>query len=228
MGRSDGIEAVLRDIVRPRAAYVAVLPESVAAVETPVPARSGSPDGPDVGRSGAVPAVPGRRPAAPADRHRRAEPALPARVRLVAAVVGHRRRGLLRDPRRRPPRRRGRDPRDQPAGPPRGRRQRPDPRRLSWTRLRDRRDRRRDRGAAPDLRPGRPQRPLRQPARPPGVPAPGLRRARPLRGASRPSARLALAELRPGRCDASSPARRTTLDDRHPDRARDRACPPTT
>jgi len=34
MGRTDGIEAVLRDVVRPRAAYVAVLPESVEAVET--------------------------------------------------------------------------------------------------------------------------------------------------------------------------------------------------
>ncbi len=34
MGRSDGIEAVLRDVVRPRAAYVAVLPESVEAVRT--------------------------------------------------------------------------------------------------------------------------------------------------------------------------------------------------
>ena len=34
MGSTDGIEAILRDVVRPRAAYVAVLPESVAAVET--------------------------------------------------------------------------------------------------------------------------------------------------------------------------------------------------
>jgi ribosomal protein S18 acetylase RimI-like enzyme len=33
MGRSDGIEAVLRDVVRPRAAYVAVLPESLEAVQ---------------------------------------------------------------------------------------------------------------------------------------------------------------------------------------------------
>jgi ribosomal protein S18 acetylase RimI-like enzyme len=33
MGRADGIEAVLHDIVRPRAAYVAVLPESVEAVQ---------------------------------------------------------------------------------------------------------------------------------------------------------------------------------------------------
>ena len=33
MGRSDGIEAILRDVVRPRAAYVAVLPDSLPAVE---------------------------------------------------------------------------------------------------------------------------------------------------------------------------------------------------
>jgi len=34
MGEADGIEAVLRDIVRPRAAYVAVLPDAVEAVAT--------------------------------------------------------------------------------------------------------------------------------------------------------------------------------------------------
>ena len=34
MGRSEGIEAILRDIVRPRAAYVAVLPEALPAVES--------------------------------------------------------------------------------------------------------------------------------------------------------------------------------------------------
>lgn len=34
MGSSDGIEAIVRDVVRPRAAYVAALPEAVAAVET--------------------------------------------------------------------------------------------------------------------------------------------------------------------------------------------------
>jgi ribosomal protein S18 acetylase RimI-like enzyme len=34
MGRQDGIQAVLREVVRPRAAYVAVLPESLAAVES--------------------------------------------------------------------------------------------------------------------------------------------------------------------------------------------------
>jgi RimJ/RimL family protein N-acetyltransferase len=33
MGRPDGIEAILRDIIRPRAAYVAVLPSALHAVE---------------------------------------------------------------------------------------------------------------------------------------------------------------------------------------------------
>ncbi len=33
MGRSDGIAAILRDVMRPRAAYVAVRPENLAAIE---------------------------------------------------------------------------------------------------------------------------------------------------------------------------------------------------
>ena len=33
MGRPEGIEAILRDVVRPRAAYVAALPEALSAVE---------------------------------------------------------------------------------------------------------------------------------------------------------------------------------------------------
>jgi RimJ/RimL family protein N-acetyltransferase len=33
MGRPDGIEAILRDVIRPRAAYVAVLPSALPAVE---------------------------------------------------------------------------------------------------------------------------------------------------------------------------------------------------
>jgi ribosomal protein S18 acetylase RimI-like enzyme len=33
MGRHDGIEAILRDVIRPRAAYVATLPEALPAVE---------------------------------------------------------------------------------------------------------------------------------------------------------------------------------------------------
>jgi ribosomal protein S18 acetylase RimI-like enzyme len=34
MGRLDGIEAILRDVIRPRAAYVAVLPEALPAIES--------------------------------------------------------------------------------------------------------------------------------------------------------------------------------------------------
>ena len=33
MGRQDGIEAILRDVIRPRAAYVAALPDALSAVE---------------------------------------------------------------------------------------------------------------------------------------------------------------------------------------------------
>jgi ribosomal protein S18 acetylase RimI-like enzyme len=34
MGRDDGIEAILRDLIRPRAAYVAALPETLPAVQS--------------------------------------------------------------------------------------------------------------------------------------------------------------------------------------------------
>jgi ribosomal protein S18 acetylase RimI-like enzyme len=34
MGRSDGVEAILRDVIRPRAAYLAARPEQLPAVET--------------------------------------------------------------------------------------------------------------------------------------------------------------------------------------------------
>ena len=71
------------------------------------------------------------------------------------------------------------------------------------------------------VRPGRAQRPLRQPARPPGLPAARLHRARPVRGAARPPARVALAGPRRRRSGASSPARRPTADD-DPDRRRRR------
>src|SRR4029079_12064449 len=74
--------------------------------------------------------------------------------------------------------------------------QRPDPRRLPWTGLRDRRDRRRDGGAAPELRPGRPQRPCRQPAGDHRLSTARLCRARPLRGTPHPPTRVALARSR--------------------------------
>ena len=73
--------------------------------------------------------VPGRRPPAAPGRGRRPEPALPAGLRRPGCPsVADRRGRLLRDPRRRAPRRGGRDPRRQPAGPARRRRQRHDPR----------------------------------------------------------------------------------------------------
>jgi ribosomal protein S18 acetylase RimI-like enzyme len=43
MGRNDGIEAILRDVLRPRAAYVAALPEAVPAVEALYRADPGPP-----------------------------------------------------------------------------------------------------------------------------------------------------------------------------------------
>ena len=124
-----------------------------------------------------------------------------------------RRRRVLRPARQRPARGRGGHPRRQPGCPAGGRRQRPDPRRLPWSRLRDRGDRRRDRRAAADVRPGRAQRPLRQSARAQRLSPPRLRGTRPLRGAARPSPRLALAGPRRRRSGASSTARRSTLDD---------------
>ena len=106
-----------------------------------VPDRPWSADGPDVGRSSAFPSLPGRGPAAPAGRDRRAEPAVPARLRVVAAGLGDRGRRLLRDQGRRPPCVGGRDPRHQPGRPPGRRRQRPDAGPVSRPGLRDGRDR---------------------------------------------------------------------------------------
>jgi hypothetical protein len=54
MGRPDGIEAVLAEVIRPRAAYVAALPESLPAIATQYRHRLGCADGPDVGRPGAA------------------------------------------------------------------------------------------------------------------------------------------------------------------------------
>ena len=105
----------------------------------PLPRRSRAADGPDVGRSGAVPAVSGHGPAAPARRDRGAQPALPARFRLVAAVRARSPTASTTGCASTASSCRGRHARRQPLGPSRGRRQRPDPSRLSWPRLRDRR-----------------------------------------------------------------------------------------
>ena len=165
-------------------------------------------------------------PAPAAGRDRRAQPAVPAGLRVVAAVVsaiaegvyyGIRVNGQLVAA--------AGHARDQRAGPARRRRQRPDPCRLSRPRLRDRRDRRGDRGAAADLRPGRAQRPLRQPAR---ARTPTAGSATPSTSASRSASSTASGRRGPTsrrRCAASSPARRPTADDDRRPRPR---CPPTT
>ena len=92
MGREDGIAVILRDLIRPRVAYVAAPPAVLPGDRDRLPRRPGSDDGPDVGGPGAFPAVPGQRPAAAAGRDRRPQPAVPARLRVVAAVDGDRRR----------------------------------------------------------------------------------------------------------------------------------------
>ena len=134
--------------------------------------------------------------AAPPARSRSATSTASTSSGFAVWLPPHRdRRGrLLRDPRQRPLVAAAGTHVVSPDGAPGGRRQRPDPRRLPRSRLRHRGHRRRDRRAAADLRPGRAQRPLRQPAGAQGLPPARLPRARPLRGAPRPSA-----AARPGR-----------------------------
>ncbi len=84
MGRNDGIEAALRDLVKPRAAYVAALPDAMPAVEASYRVEAG----PQmvrmwVDRTTFRP-YPAETRTSPAGRGRRPEPALPARLRLVA------------------------------------------------------------------------------------------------------------------------------------------------
>src|SRR3954463_13875681 len=156
----------------------------------------GSVDGPDVGRSSALPPVPLERPTAAAGGGRGPPQALSARLRVVVAVLGDRRRRLLRDAGQRPAHRGRGHARRQPGSPPCRRRQRPDPRRLPGSRVRDRGHGRRDGRAPEDVRPGRAQRPLRQSTCAQCLPSARIRRPRPFRGAPRPSARFALAGLR--------------------------------
>ena len=199
-------------------AYVAALPRAAAGRRAALPRGSRAADGPDVGRPGALPAVPGDRrsgccPIEIGDLNRLYQLGL----RVVAAAVGDRRGRLLRDPRQRPARGRRRAPTSSAATA-----------RLAVVgnvlthvdyprpRLRDGGDRRRDRRAAANLRPGRAQRPRRQPAGPQRLPPPRLRRARPLRGAARPPARLALAGPRRAAPPPVRPARRPIPDDHRP------------
>ena len=91
-GRDDGIEAILRDVITPSIAYVACLPASMRAVETRYRVESG----PQmvrmwVDRETFRPALRPRRRDARAERCRRAEPSVPAWVRIVAAAPGRRR-----------------------------------------------------------------------------------------------------------------------------------------
>ena len=147
------------------------------------------------------------------DRERRAQQALPARLRVVAAVDGDRRRRVLRDARQRPAHRRGRHARRQPIGAARGRRQRPDPRRLPRPRLRDGRDRRRHRRAAADAA-TRSSSTSGPTIRPPSMPIAGS--ATPSTPASRNASSIVSAHhgrtSRP-RCAACSNARRPTAHD---------------
>ena len=83
-------------------------------------------------------------------------------------------------------------------------------------------DRRRDRRAAADVRPGRAQRPRRQPAGPQRLSPARLRRARPLRGAPRPPPRLALARPRRAAAPPLRPQGDPIPDDRHRHPARPR------
>ena len=137
--------------------------------------------------------VPGRCPQAPAGRHRRAQPAVRPRVRVVAAGQFDRRGRVLRDAASaasswRPP-----GPTSSAASARLGvvgnvltHRRVPRPR------LRHGRHGRRHGGAPADLRPGRPQRPLGQSAGAQGLPAPRLPGALPVRGAPHPPARPAV------------------------------------
>ena len=158
-GRAGGRDGVLRDVIRPRAAYLAAAPELLERGRAVYRVDAGPTDGPDVGRPDDLPARPG------------------AAIRLVPADIGDlnrlydlgltswlpvgvgRQRRLLRRPGQRPPGRRRRHPRRQ-------------PRRCGLAAvgnvlthrdyrgpgLRQGRDERRDPGAAALLRPGRAQR----------------------------------------------------------------------
>ena len=111
MGREDGIAAILRDLIRPRVAYVAAPATVPARHRDRLPRRPRARRWSGCGSTGpASDPYPATVAAPAAGRDRRAEPALPARLRLVAARERHRRGRLLRPPRQRPARRGGRAP----------------------------------------------------------------------------------------------------------------------
>ncbi len=192
MGRNDGITAILRDLIRPRAAYVASLREALPGVTAHYRVDPGPPMVRMwVDRERFRPVPVGREvsrlvPAEIGELNRLYQLGfaswLPSQSvadgvyfglrlggRLIAAAGTH-----VVSP-------------DRTAG---RRRQRPHPLGLPGPRLCDRCDQRRDDGADANLRRGRAQRPIRQSASPPGVPEARLRRARALRGAPRPPSRI--------------------------------------
>jgi hypothetical protein len=186
MGRNDGISAILRDVLKPRAAYIAARTESLPAVASHYRIEPGPPMirmWTDRSRFNPVPAPVERLlPVEVNDLNRLYQLGfaawLPANAisegiyygirvngKLVAAAGTHvisREARLAAHPRRAP-----------------------------WQGVRHRRHRRRDRRAAALLRPGRAQCPVRQPARHPGVSEAGLRGPRQVRGTARPPRELA-------------------------------------
>ena len=140
MGRNDGIEAALRDLVKPRAAYVAALPTALPRRRDQLPGRSRARRWSGCGSTARTfrpyPADTSRGscPIEIGELNRLYQLGFASWLPASGAIADGR---LLRRPRQRPARRRGGDPRDQPDGPAGGRRQRPDPGRVPRPRLRD-------------------------------------------------------------------------------------------
>ena len=174
MGENAGIDAILAHVIKPRAAYVAARPEHLPAIAASYRVDPGPPMlRMWVDRAHFRPFPADVRRLLPG-RDRRAEPAVPARLRGLAPGERDRRRPLLRHPRRRAARLGRRDPRHQPRREAGGGRQRHDPHGFSRPRVRYRRHKRRDRRPAALLRPGRAQRSGGQSAGAGGLPTPRL------------------------------------------------------
>jgi hypothetical protein len=99
MGENAGIEAILKNVIKPRAAYVAAQLENLPAVAAVYRVEPGPQMVRMWVRSSQFQAIPGvGQPPAPG-RDRRAESALPARIRLLVAGQRHRGWLVLRHPR---------------------------------------------------------------------------------------------------------------------------------
>ena len=114
MGEPDGVTAILRTVIRPRAAYVASLSSQPARGRASLPPGGQPADGPHVGRSGQLPAAARRRLPHPALGDRRPQSALQPRLHGLAVVGRGRQRHLLRHPHRRSAGGGGGHPRHQP------------------------------------------------------------------------------------------------------------------